>query len=393
MAAADRALTPPTQAAQSPRVLLVDRGDALTGSLSAAMRQRFSVVDAVDVELSRAERLLVAGMTIRPTRQAWADRFYKSNLGVELRSRRARARLAGLATRADVVFQTHALFETLHPNTMLYIDCTHRQSMEQWPPWNPLQGRALQQWLARERRQYQQAGHLFAFHHETARSIVEQYDVPAERVTVVGAGVNFAQTPQIGTRRPGPPTILFVGNDFARKGGPELLRAFALVRLHLPDVRLRIVGPSHPIPAQDGVEHLGRIGNRDELSRIYAEAHVFCLPSHFDPFPGVLLEAMAHGLPSVVTTVCGIPEIVEDERTALTVPDDRSVVPRLAAALEHLLTHPEQAAGMGDLARQRVQDTFLWSHVLDRMAPAFEQLAASVRSRSATAETTGGGAR
>lgn len=374
---ADQQATTPSQSQRTPRVLLVDRGDALTSSLSEAMRERFDIIDTLDVELSRPERLLVAGTTLRPTRQAWADRFYKSNLGVDLRSRRARALLAGPAAQADVVFQTHALFETAHPRTMMYIDCTHRQSMEQWPAWNPLRGRALQRWLARERRQYHQAAHLFAFSEETARSIIEQYGVAATRVTVVGAGVNFAQTAQVGMRRHGPPTVLFVGNDFTRKGGPELLEAFALVRRHLPDARLRIVGTCRSVPAQEGVEQLGRIHDRDQLSRIYADAHVFCLPSHFDPFPGVLLEAMAHGLPSVVSAVCGIPEIVVDGVTAITVPHGRAGVPQLAAALEHLLTHPERASSMGDLARGRVRDRFLWSHVLDRMAPAFEEPAAA----------------
>ena len=345
-------------------------------TMSAAMRDRFEVVDQLDTELTRAERLLVAASTFRPTRSAWAERFFKSNLAVGLRSRRARAGLSGTEHRADVVFQTHALFATSDERTVMYLDCTHRQSMEQWPRWNPLRGRHLARWLARERAQYQAAAHLFAFYEDTARSLVEDYDVAPERVSVVGAGLNFESLPTLGAAHDGPPTVLFVGNDFERKGGPELLEAFALLRSRVPSARLRIVGTPYPVPEQDGVEHLGRIHDRERMSALYAEADVFCLPAHFDPFPGALLEAMAHGLPCVVTRTCGIPEMVVDGWSALSVDHGPSMVADLAASLERLLLHPEEAARLGRHGRRRVEDRFLWSHVVDRMAPALEAVAA-----------------
>lgn len=370
---ADRPPRTPAPSAGRPRVLLADRGDPLVGALSAAMRDRFDVVAQLDTELSQPERLLVAATTFRPDRGRWAERFFKSNLGVTLRSRRARAGVAGES--ADVVFQTHALFTTSDPRTVMYIDCTHRQSMEQWPQWNPLRGRALDRWLDRELRQYQQAAHIFAFSQETAGSLVEQYGVPEDRVSVVGAGVNFQHLPTLGRPRTGPPTVLFVGNDFERKGGPRLLEAFARLRRRVPEARLRVVGTPSRAPAQDGVEQLGRVEGRAAMSALYAEADVFCLPSRYDPFPGVLLEAMAHGLPCVVTPTCGVPEIVEDGVTALTVSRGASTVDDLAAALERLLLDRTTATAMGLRGRQRVEDHFTWAHVVQRMAPALERLA------------------
>ena len=361
-----------------PRVVLADRGDALVSTLSVSMRERFDVVEQLDTELSRAERLVVAAATVRTSRHAWAERFYKSNVGVALRSRRARAGLKATTQDADVVFQTHALFETSDSRTVLYIDCTHRQSMRQWPDWNPLRGKVLEQWLRRELRQYQQAAHVFAFCEETAQSLIEEYAVPPERVSVVGAGVNFERLPEPRQTRTGPPTVLFVGNDFERKGGVQLLAAFAELRRRVPEARLRIVGADHSAPAQDGVEHLGRVHGREAMSALYAEADVFCLPSLFDPFPGALLEAMAHELPCVVTDTCGIPEMVVEDVTALVVErdqGDQAMVADLAAAFERLVREPGAAAEMGRLGRQRVERHFLWSHVVDRMAPAIELVA------------------
>lgn len=372
----------PAPPARAPRAVLADRGDALVGPLSRAMRDRFDVVGQVDAELTRAERLLIAGMTMRPSRRAWTERFFKSNTAVGFRSRRAATALAAVDAPYDVVFQTHALFVSSDPLTVLYVDCTHRQSMAQWPDWNPLRGRALRRWLDRERRQYQAAAHVFAFCAQTRDSLIEQYDVDPHRVSVVGAGVNFERSPLPRTRRAGPPTVLFVGNDFVRKGGPELLEAFDRLRRQLPDTRLRIVGRPYPVPDRPGVEHLGSVSDREQMSRLYAEADVFCLPSHFDPFPGVLLEAMAHGLPCVVTPTCGVPEMAVDGETALFVSDGADLIPDLATALGALLTDPDRADRLGRAGSRRVQERFLWSQVMDRMTPHLDRLTEQPAGRS-----------
>lgn len=363
-----------TQSRVVPRVLMADRGDPLVDPLTREMRRRVDVVDHLDTELSRAERLLVALATVDPDRRVWVEQFYKSNLGFALRSRRARARLAGTADAADVVFQTHALFATSDARTVMYVDCTHRQSMAQWPAWNPLTGRDLERWLERETDQYRHAAHVFAFSEETARSLVAEYGVAAARVSVVGAGVDIEHVPRRGPRGDGPPVILFVGNDFERKGGPRLLEAFRRLRRRVPDARLVIVGTPYPLPPCAGVEQLGRVHGRERMDRLYAEADVFCLPSSFDPFPGALLEAMAHGLPCVVTTTCGIPEIVVDGVTALSVRRGPTMNLELTTALERLVGDRDLAATLGRQGRLRVEERFLWSHVLDRMAPALELL-------------------
>lgn len=360
----------------TPRLVLADRGDALVPHLTQALTERYEVVGQVDAELTGTERLLVAASTYRPARRAWVERFFKSNLAVELRSRRADRRLAEIDSPFDVVFQTHALFAVDDPRAVLYVDCTHRQSAEQWPDWNPLSGRALRRWYARERRQYRRAAHVFSFSQETRDSLVEDYDVPEERVSVVGAGVNFDRLPQLSSPRPsGPPTVLFVGNDFERKGGPRLLEAFRVVRERIPDARLRLAGVPHGIPEQPGVEVLGRVGSREAMSQLYAEASVFCLPTAFDPFPLVLLEAMGHGLPCVVTPSCGIVEMVSDRDNGRILSSVHPSVEELATVLVELLSDPQACARLGERGRRRVDERFRWSHVVDSMAPVFARLA------------------
>ncbi|MDN5766658.1 MAG: glycosyltransferase family 4 protein [Humibacillus sp.] len=374
---------PPTSR-ETTRVVLAHRGDALVPHLAAALDERYASAGEVHTDLTRAGRLLVAAGTVRPVRRLWAERFFKSNLAVALRSRRADRNVAAIGRPFDAIVQVHALFELTDPRTSIYVDCTHQQSIRHWPDWNPLRGRALRVWLARERRQYHAAAHVFAFSDEARESLVNDYDVRPERVSVVGAGVNFTDLPseshlvhtghpaQSRELRTASQTILFVGNDFERKGGPELLEAFRLVRERVPAARLQIVGTPHPIAPQEGVEVFGRVNGREAMSQLYRNAAVFCLPSFFDPYPLVVLEAMAHGLPVVATPTCGVPEMVLDEGTGLLVEHGPDGVARLADALVRVLVDPPYAARLGAAGRRRIEERFLWQHVVDRMAPALE---------------------
>jgi glycosyltransferase involved in cell wall biosynthesis len=370
------------------RLVLASRGDALTPYLFEALAQRYPVAGRISVELSRRQRAIVAASTMRTSRTKWAEQFYKSALGYDLRSANA-GRASQLVEHPwDIVLQVHALFHVRDARSVLYVDCTHRQSAAQWPAWNPLSGAALRRWYERERAEYLRAAHLFAFSVETSASLTLDYGVDPERVTVVGAGANRPLHPTV--RATGrlehdrhhvdrPPTILFIGNDFVRKGGVVLLDAFRHVRSTVPNARLQLVGTRPAIAAQDGVDVLGRIHDRSQIASLYSAADVFCLPAFFDPYPLVVLEAMSHQLPVVASTSVGIPEMVIDGETGLLVP--AGSVDRLADALISLLSSPTRAAQLGRAGQRRVASSFTWDAVVDRMAPVLDRLGADVVAR------------
>jgi len=352
-------------------LLLASRGDALTPYLFAELEHRFPVAGRIACDLTSAERAVVAATTFRPSRVRWAEQFFKSSLGYRLRTLRAAGERARVGAPDAPVFQVHALFEVPGASTYLYVDCTHRQSAEQWPAWNPLRGGALRRWYVREERAYRAAAHVFAFSRATRRSLVEDYGVDPAKVTVVGAGVNGEPRPGSSARRRAAwctdgPTLLFIGNDFARKGGHDLLQAFAELRAEFPDARLRLVGTRPDVPAQPGVEVLGRVHDRDRIAELYAGADVFVLPSVFDPFPLVLLEAMGHGVPVVTTASCGIPDVLRDGREGTVVPARDPDA--LATALGRLLRDPDTALAMADAAARRATTAFTWRAVVERMA-------------------------
>ncbi|GAA2749549.1 glycosyltransferase family 4 protein [Amnibacterium kyonggiense] len=359
--------------ATTARIALASRGDALTPYLFDALARRFAVVGRVEPELTTLQRYGVAALTVRPGRSAWAERFYKSGIAARLRSANAAEQLRRLPEQPDVVVQVHALFEQTLAPSVLYIDCTHHQSAEHWPAWNPLRGRALEEWYRREQATYDAADHLFAFSEPTRRSLVENYGQRPEKVTVTGAGANLPSLPAHRRKRPsGAPTVLFIGNDFVRKGGEVLLDAFRTVRSAVPDARLVLVGTRPTIASQPGVEVLGRVRDRARIAELYRDATVFCTPSFFDPYPLVLLEAMAFGVPVVATDQCGVPEMITPGETGLLVPSGDPQ--RLARALLESLGDPVAAEQRAAAARRDVEERFTWAHVADRMTPALDAL-------------------
>jgi glycosyltransferase involved in cell wall biosynthesis len=97
-------------------------------------------------------------------------------------------------------------------------------------------------------------------------------------------------------------------------------------------------------------------GYREDVPALIEGCDVFCLPSHAEGLPLVLLEAMARGKPVVATAVGGTPELVVDGETGLLVPPGD--VGALAAALGTLLRDPVRASRLGAAGRRRVLQNF-----------------------------------
>jgi len=152
-----------------------------------------------------------------------------------------------------------------------------------------------------------------------------------------------------------------------QKGLDVLLEAFARVP---PPARLVIAG-SGPLRAALEARAArpdlsGRVrlpGPRADAAAVLAALDVFVLPSRWEGFGLVLLEAMAAGKPIVASHVSAIPEVVAAGETALLVPPDDPAA--LAAALCTLLEDPARRQAMGAAGRARVQHRFAPRHMVD----------------------------
>ena len=139
-----------------------------------------------------------------------------------------------------------------------------------------------------------------------AGSVVSDYGISSEKVHVVGLGRNHDPRPV--PRDWTTPRFLFVGQDWSRKGGPELLRAFAQLRERVPGATLDVVG-GHPRLDADGARgrgnRLSAPGTREHIQGLFETATCCVMPSRFEPFGIVHVEAAAAGVPSIGTTVGG----------------------------------------------------------------------------------------
>jgi len=197
-----------------------------------------------------------------------------------------------------------------------------------------------------------------------ARSVHEDYEIPLEKIHVVGIGRNVEDGERT-ERDWSVPRFLWVGADWERKRGAAVVEAFALVRERHPDATLDLVG-NHPEVERDGVTGHGVLSlGAEEGSRRYREllgrATCLLMPSTYEPFGIAYLDAGATGAPSIGTTVGGAPDSVGPGGLVVD-PADEGALP--AAMLE--LADPETASRLGGLAFDH-SARFTWRTVAERM--------------------------
>ena len=142
---------------------------------------------------------------------------------------------------------------------------------------------------------------------------------------------------------------LFIGNDYEKKGLPALLKAMASLP---PELHLAVVGNSAHIPAfrkrAEGLGLAGRVhflGSLNNVEPAYEAADLLVHPTTEDTYAMVVLEALAYGLPVVVSgsAHCGIAIDLEDGHNALIVDDPRDSR-AIAGAVRRILDEPALVA-------------------------------------------------
>jgi glycosyltransferase involved in cell wall biosynthesis len=227
--------------------------------------------------------------------------------------------------------------------------------------------------LALQRQAYRCA-HAIVANSLAAAGLLRREGISDARVRVIPNGVDAGRSHAHREWRP-IRAILTVANLRREKAHEILFDAVARLAPTHPDLRVRIAGDGpraaelRALAATLGIaERVSFLGHRDDIDALFADADLFVLPSRSEAFPNSVVEAMAAGLPVVATTVGGLPELVEPDRTGLLVPPDDGAA--LAQAIASLIAHPERARVLGDKARETVARRYSF----DRMVRAFERL-------------------
>ena len=190
-----------------------------------------------------------------------------------------------------------------------------------------------------------------------------------------------------------PPTAVYVGTLSRRKGMHDLVSALELLRERGVELPLAVVGGGHEVGAQEADELRDRVRasglpirllgslSPAEVVQALRSAQLFVLPSHWEGQPIAILEAMASGLPVVVTAVGANPDVVRDGVDGLVV--DSHAPEALAAALETLVGDPALRARMGADARARAEKGYDLPVLARRMLQEYRDVAARRRRQAA----------
>lgn len=230
---------------------------------------------------------------------------------------------------------------------------------------------------------------------EYERDYLEAKGVEASRIVTTGNGVHLdeycptdlasfsaglrAAHGLTGHTRP----IVFLGRKLEYKGIATLVEAFRRLPRHL-DAALFLAGPSSPwfddfyrdLPATDRARiiDLGVVSHQDKVHLLHL-AHALVLPSRFEAFGIVILEAWACGIPVIVSATGAMPSIVGDGGVIF----EHGNAADLAAKMEQLLEDTDRARAMAQRGQQRLRERYTWDRIAAAARTAYRPRGAAGR--------------
>jgi glycosyltransferase involved in cell wall biosynthesis len=221
---------------------------------------------------------------------------------------------------------------------------------------------------------------VVAVSEENRQDVVDQYGVDETVMRVVPNGI---RPERFSPAEPEGPVILSVGRLHQRKGLDLLIRAMPSVLQEVPKARLLIAGRGEregelrnlakTLDLEDKVEFLGFVPD-DDLPALYRRAMVFAMPSLYEGFGIVMLEAMASSVPVVAFRTGATPEVIEDGVNGFL-----ADAGTLADRLIKVLMDPGTARTMGRRARERVEAEYSWRRVAEKTMAVYEDAIGSPR--------------
>ena len=232
---------------------------------------------------------------------------------------------------------------------------------------------AVESWLVRE------SDSLIACSASMADEITELFGPGLAGITVIRNGIDAARWP-FAARQPrtGPAELLYLGRLEFEKGVHDVIAALPRIRRTHPGVTLTIagegtqqewlVGQARHHKVIKAVRFVGHLDHADLLAALH-RADAAVLPSHYEPFGLVALEAAAAGTPLVTSDTGGLGEAVINGTTGVSfTPRD---VAGLASAVRSVLDDPDAAQRRARAARTRLTSDFDWRTVAGETAQVY----------------------
>ena len=290
------------------------------------LRRRFAHVEVIDTPradwlLQRAAHLRRFGLS--PTREPLVAEYFAQTL---------RPRIDAL--KPDAIVAINAVHKIVGLNgrypTVYCSDGFFANIVDYYPQFSQLSPRARRNGDNQQRALLATRASLCLSSEWAVRTAATYYGQSQDRFRVVPFGANFDLDPASGALRPnsGPLKLLFVGYDWARKGGDLVLEVFKGLRERFGDAELHIAGCSPPqAQGVEGVIVHGRLDKSDpeqaaRLEALFRDSSFFIMPSRQEAYGLAYCEACAFGLPPIGADTGGVGTIVRDGENGLLLPLD-----------------------------------------------------------------------
>jgi glycosyltransferase involved in cell wall biosynthesis len=212
--------------------------------------------------------------------------------------------------------------------------------------------------------------------------LVEKFEVAEKQLRYIPNGVDTEKIKDITRKKTGVSTILYVGRLEEYKGVNFLINAFPRIKSFFPEARLVIVGKgsyklelvslANNLGVQDSTEFLENLSG-EELMQLYLSSSLFVTLSQYEALPVALLEAMAHGLPVIATSVGGVPEVIQSGKNGFLLdypPNEKTLI----NIVKPLLEDPELSNKVGSSAKQTILSKFSWDDVARNLLSLYREI-------------------
>ena len=234
------------------------------------------------------------------------------------------------------------------------------------PPGMPAAINAVEWWLT------YQAREVIACSQFMVREVEQNFELPADKAHLIANGVDAGAWASGGPRHVdrAAPLVVAWGRIQYEKGFQTLAEAIGILRARVPGIRCVIAGRGSYLPELqarldiDGVGDLVTLAGfvaDEELRALLDRASCLVIPSLYEPFGIVALEAMASGAPTVVARTGGLAEIVTGTDAALLFEPGNAM--DLAAQIESVILRPEAAEAMCAAATDLLASKYTWSAI------------------------------
>jgi glycosyltransferase involved in cell wall biosynthesis len=212
---------------------------------------------------------------------------------------------------------------------------------------------------------YNNAYGIFTMSHWLYNYLLNEQIVPEEKLCYVGGGVNLDVSKVDPSIRKGN-KILFVGKDFLRKGGDLVYEAFCILNTQInPNTELYIIGPKKsPISIYNENVHFLGEKTSEEIVEYFNICDIFVMPSRFEAYGLVFIEALTFGLPCIGRNSFEMPYFIEEGVTGHLIDTDDPL--NLAKKMQSLLKDDKIKSNVLERRQEYIQE-YSWDTVCDRM--------------------------